>query len=242
MITISVDVMGGDHGPVVTLAACRQFLAKHPDYLDDPPTISRAINDPAVGVPFADLILVITALIPVIGYEEAAKLAKKALATGAPIRELVVEAGLMSAEDVDAAVAVLSADGDAATEAADAAIAEVLEPGHDILIDDGLATGATMVAGIRHARRREDEARAGGEDRTTARHEVAQRLRELQEDTTAWHGREFTGQFSLAGAQANAREVRRALEICVDNANRAIFCNGAFQNQQRCLVCNLTLN
>jgi glycerol-3-phosphate acyltransferase PlsX len=31
MITISVDVMGGDHGPVVTLAACRQFLAKHPD-------------------------------------------------------------------------------------------------------------------------------------------------------------------------------------------------------------------
>lgn len=47
---------------------------------------------------------VITALIPVIGYEEAAKLAKKALATGAPIRELVVEAGLMSAADVDAAL------------------------------------------------------------------------------------------------------------------------------------------
>jgi serine/threonine-protein kinase HipA len=32
--------------------------------------------------------------------------------------------------------------------------------------------------------------------------EVAQRLRELREDTTAWLGREFTGQFSLAGAQA----------------------------------------
>ncbi|MEY4396677.1 MAG: hypothetical protein RLZZ40_433, partial [Actinomycetota bacterium] len=48
---------------------------------------------------------VITALIPVIGYEEAAKLAKKALATGAPIRELVVETGLMSAADVDAALA-----------------------------------------------------------------------------------------------------------------------------------------
>jgi len=47
---------------------------------------------------------VITALIPVIGYEEAAKLAKQALATGAPIRELVVEAGLMSFEDVDAAL------------------------------------------------------------------------------------------------------------------------------------------
>jgi aspartate ammonia-lyase len=47
---------------------------------------------------------VITALIPVIGYEEAAKLAKQALASGAPIRELVVNAGLMSAEDVDAAL------------------------------------------------------------------------------------------------------------------------------------------
>ena len=31
MITISVDVMGGDHGPVVTLAACREFLAKRPE-------------------------------------------------------------------------------------------------------------------------------------------------------------------------------------------------------------------
>jgi aspartate ammonia-lyase len=47
---------------------------------------------------------VITALIPVIGYEEAAKLAKQALATGTPIRELVVNAGLMSFEDVDAAL------------------------------------------------------------------------------------------------------------------------------------------
>ncbi len=32
--------------------------------------------------------------------------------------------------------------------------------------------------------------------------ELAQRLRELREDTTTWLGREFTGQFSLAGAQA----------------------------------------
>ncbi len=32
--------------------------------------------------------------------------------------------------------------------------------------------------------------------------DVAQRLRELRQDTTAWLGREFTGQFSLAGAQA----------------------------------------
>lgn len=32
--------------------------------------------------------------------------------------------------------------------------------------------------------------------------QVAQRLRELKEDSTAWLGKEFTGQFSLAGAQA----------------------------------------
>jgi serine/threonine-protein kinase HipA len=32
--------------------------------------------------------------------------------------------------------------------------------------------------------------------------DVAQRLRELRADATAWRGRSFTGQFSLAGAQA----------------------------------------
>ena len=31
MITLAVDCMGGDHGPDVTLAACRQFLEHHPD-------------------------------------------------------------------------------------------------------------------------------------------------------------------------------------------------------------------
>ena len=31
MITIAVDCMGGDHGPQVTLPACRQFLDSHPD-------------------------------------------------------------------------------------------------------------------------------------------------------------------------------------------------------------------
>jgi len=29
--TVSVDCMGGDHGPRVTLAACRTFLDQHPD-------------------------------------------------------------------------------------------------------------------------------------------------------------------------------------------------------------------
>ena len=31
MITIAVDCMGGDHGPQVTLPACRLFLDQHPD-------------------------------------------------------------------------------------------------------------------------------------------------------------------------------------------------------------------
>lgn len=31
MITLAVDCMGGDHGPRVTLAACRQFLENHPE-------------------------------------------------------------------------------------------------------------------------------------------------------------------------------------------------------------------
>lgn len=31
MITLAVDCMGGDHGPRVTLAACRQFLESHPE-------------------------------------------------------------------------------------------------------------------------------------------------------------------------------------------------------------------
>lgn len=44
---------------------------------------------------------VITALIPFIGYTEAATLAKKALATGRPVADLVVEAGLMSREAVE---------------------------------------------------------------------------------------------------------------------------------------------
>lgn len=31
MIVLAVDCMGGDHGPRVTLPACRQFLDRHPD-------------------------------------------------------------------------------------------------------------------------------------------------------------------------------------------------------------------
>lgn len=47
----------------LVLWARAKFVELHPDYIYDPPTISRSINDPIVGAPFADLILLITALI-----------------------------------------------------------------------------------------------------------------------------------------------------------------------------------
>ena len=31
MITLAIDCMGGDHGPAITLPACRQFLERHPE-------------------------------------------------------------------------------------------------------------------------------------------------------------------------------------------------------------------
>jgi len=39
--------------------------------------------------------------------------------------------------------------------------------------------------------------------------DVAERLRELKEDSTAWLGRNFTGQFSLAGAQSKTALIQR---------------------------------
>jgi len=52
-------------------------------------------------------------------------------------------------------------------------------------------------------RERVDEALASkGHVEWLSEAQVAQRLRDLKEDSTAWLGKEFTGQFSLAGAQA----------------------------------------
>lgn len=45
---------------------------------------------------------VVTALVPIIGYEAAAELAKRGLATGESIADMVVEQGLMSRADVEA--------------------------------------------------------------------------------------------------------------------------------------------
>ena len=52
--------------------------------------------------------IVVTALNPHIGYDNGAKIAKEAVATGRSVRELVLEAGLMSAEELDAALDIKS--------------------------------------------------------------------------------------------------------------------------------------
>jgi aspartate ammonia-lyase len=57
-------------------------------------------NEDRLAKMVASSVGVITALIPYIGYAEAALLAKAALATGRPVADLVVESGLMSREEV----------------------------------------------------------------------------------------------------------------------------------------------
>jgi glycerol-3-phosphate acyltransferase PlsX len=52
-ITVAVDCMGGDHGPRVTLAACRRFLSTHPDahlLLVGRPEALSALSDPRAHV------------------------------------------------------------------------------------------------------------------------------------------------------------------------------------------------
>ncbi|MFC5498774.1 phosphate acyltransferase PlsX [Caenimonas terrae] len=53
MTTLAVDCMGGDHGPRVTLAACRQFLERHPDarlLLVGAPEALKAFSHPRASV------------------------------------------------------------------------------------------------------------------------------------------------------------------------------------------------
>ena len=46
----------------------------------------------------------VTAAVPALGYEAASDVAKEALATGRPVREIILEKGLLSADDLDPAV------------------------------------------------------------------------------------------------------------------------------------------
>lgn len=53
-ITLSVDCMGGDHGPRITLPACRRFLQNHPDarllLVGRPEALGDLASDPRVRV------------------------------------------------------------------------------------------------------------------------------------------------------------------------------------------------
>jgi fumarate hydratase class II len=49
-------------------------------------------------------VIIVTALNPHIGYDNGAKVAKEALASGKSVREVVLEYGLMSEEDLDRAL------------------------------------------------------------------------------------------------------------------------------------------
>jgi fumarate hydratase class II len=48
--------------------------------------------------------IIVTALNPHIGYDNGARIAKEALATGRSVRELVLEAGLMTEDELNAAL------------------------------------------------------------------------------------------------------------------------------------------
>jgi fumarate hydratase class II len=52
--------------------------------------------------------IIVTALNPHIGYDNGARIAKEAIATGRSVRELVLESGLMSEEDLDRALDIKS--------------------------------------------------------------------------------------------------------------------------------------
>ncbi|HYB25462.1 MAG TPA: HipA N-terminal domain-containing protein, partial [Solirubrobacteraceae bacterium] len=78
----------------------------------------------------------------------------------------------------------------------------------------GTPVGEDCAGAVRfvHPDRLKRALRRQGDVQWLSEAQVAQRLRELREDSTAWLGRSFTGQFSLAGAQAKTalrREGRR---------------------------------
>ncbi len=60
MITLAVDCMGGDHGPSVTLAACRQFLDAHPDaqllLVGQPASLAAFVHPRSTTVPASEVV------------------------------------------------------------------------------------------------------------------------------------------------------------------------------------------
>ncbi|NMM77083.1 phosphate acyltransferase [Acidovorax sp. SRB_14] len=60
MITLAVDCMGGDHGPRVTLAACRHFLERHADarllLVGLPEALQGFVHERATLVPASEVV------------------------------------------------------------------------------------------------------------------------------------------------------------------------------------------
>ncbi|MDR0224816.1 MAG: phosphate acyltransferase PlsX [Burkholderiaceae bacterium] len=60
MITLAVDCMGGDHGPRVTLAACRKFLDSHADarllLVGKPEELGSLVHERASVVPATEVV------------------------------------------------------------------------------------------------------------------------------------------------------------------------------------------
>lgn len=60
MTTLAVDCMGGDHGPRVTLAACRQFLERHPEarllLVGSPAALGGFTHERATIVPATEVV------------------------------------------------------------------------------------------------------------------------------------------------------------------------------------------
>ena len=60
MITLAVDCMGGDHGPRVTLAACRTFLEQHPEarllLVGLPQALEGFVHERATLVPASEVV------------------------------------------------------------------------------------------------------------------------------------------------------------------------------------------
>lgn len=74
-------------GAIYTLRVnCVDGIIANEDHMED-------LVENSVGV--------ITAIVPHVGYEKAAKIAKEAISTGKPVRELAIESGVISEEDLN---------------------------------------------------------------------------------------------------------------------------------------------
>ena len=60
MITLAVDCMGGDHGPAITLPACRRLLERHADVhlllVGLPEALKGFVHERATIVPASEVV------------------------------------------------------------------------------------------------------------------------------------------------------------------------------------------